>query len=112
LANRHMRWELNDLARRLDKEMAVVELNEALVASPVADDSVLSPDARRILDAVEELPDEERETFDLIRIQNLPPADAAEVLGVSESTLRRRLRRGVLLLAQKLRDLKPANASR
>src|ERR1700688_4107070 len=28
LANRHMRWELNDMARRLDKETLAAELNE------------------------------------------------------------------------------------
>jgi RNA polymerase sigma factor (sigma-70 family) len=108
LANRHMRWELNDLARRLDKETAAVELNEALVESPVFDDSELSPNARRILDAVERLPDEEREAFDLVRIQNLTQPEAAEVLSVSESTLRRRLRRGLLLLTQQLSDLEPS----
>ena len=108
LANRHMRWELNDLARRLDRETAAVELNEALVESPASDDSELSPNARRILDAVEGLPDEEREAFDLIRIQDLSQPKAAEVLGVSESTLRRRLRRGLLLLTQQLSDLDPS----
>jgi RNA polymerase sigma factor (sigma-70 family) len=112
LANRHMRWELNDLARRLDKETAAVELNEALVECPASDDSELSPNARRILDAVEGLPDEEREAFDLIRIQDLSQPEAAEILGISESTLRRRLRRGLLLLTQQLSDLEPSNASR
>jgi RNA polymerase sigma factor (sigma-70 family) len=107
LANRHMRWELNDLARRLDKEMPIGEINEELVESPVSDDSELSPNARRILDAVEGLPDEEREAFDLIRIQDLSQPEAAEVLGVSESTLRRRLQRGLLLLTQQLSDLEP-----
>src|SRR5271163_4321650 len=29
LVNQHMRWELNDLARRLDKEPTTVELQEA-----------------------------------------------------------------------------------
>ena len=112
LANRHMRWELNGLARRLDKEMPTGAINEELVQSPVSDDSELSPTAHRILDAVERLPDAEREAFDLIRIQNLTQPEAAEVLGVSESTLRRRLRRGLLLLTQKLSDLEPSNASR
>ena len=78
----------------------------------MSDDSELSPTAHRILDAVERLPDEEREAFDLIRIQNLTQPEAAEVLGVSESTLRRRLRRGLLLLTQQLSDLEPSNASR
>jgi RNA polymerase sigma-70 factor (ECF subfamily) len=108
LANRHMRWELNDLARRLDKETAAVELNEAWVESPASDDSELSPNAHRILDAVERLPDDEREAFDLIRIQNLTQPEAAEILGVSESTLRRRLLRGLLLLTQQLSDLDPS----
>jgi RNA polymerase sigma factor (sigma-70 family) len=112
LANRHMRWELNDLARRLDKEMPTGAINEELVESPVSDDSELSPNARRILDAVEGLPDEEREAFDLMRIQNLSQPEAAEVLGVSESTLRRRLQRGLLLLTQQLSDLEPSSASR
>src|SRR6266550_9517189 len=34
LANQHMRWELNDLARRLDKEEAAVELRESAVPAP------------------------------------------------------------------------------
>ena len=34
LANRHMRWELNDLARRLDKETPALGLPEAGIASP------------------------------------------------------------------------------
>ena len=108
LANRHMRWELNDLARRLDKEASTREINEELVESPVSDDSELSPNARRILDAVERLPDEEREAFDLIRIQNLTQPEAAEVLCISESTLQRRLQRGLLMLTRQLSDLTPS----
>src|SRR5215468_8921106 len=34
LANQHMRWELNDLARRLDEQPAVTELREGLVPAP------------------------------------------------------------------------------
>ena len=34
LANQHMRWELNDLARRLDEQPAAVELREGLVPAP------------------------------------------------------------------------------
>jgi RNA polymerase sigma-70 factor (ECF subfamily) len=33
-ANQHMRWELNDLARRLDDQPAEAELCEALVPAP------------------------------------------------------------------------------
>lgn len=37
-----------------------------------------------------ELPDEEREVFDLIYYQGLEQTDAAELLGISERTIRRR----------------------
>ncbi len=106
LANRHMRWELNDMARRLDKKMSAVELNEQ-VSAPVESDSGLSVDSRRMLDAIDNLPDEERETFDLVRIQGLSQSEAAEVLGVSVMTVNRRLNRGLKTLAEKLSDLSP-----
>src|SRR4051812_1603055 len=60
LANRHMRWELNDMARRLDQETPAANVNEALVASPASSESQLSQNARRILEAIENLPEEER----------------------------------------------------
>src|SRR4051794_26767566 len=36
LANQHMRWELNDLARRLDEQPADLELREGLVPAPAS----------------------------------------------------------------------------
>jgi len=39
LANRHMRWELNDLARRLDDQPALVELSEGLAPAAVSSGS-------------------------------------------------------------------------
>src|SRR5262249_61229222 len=36
LASQHLRWELNDLARRLDEQPAAVELREGLVAAPAS----------------------------------------------------------------------------
>ena len=39
---------------------------------------------------VEQLPDEEREVFDLLWYQGLPQAEAAALLGVSERTIKRR----------------------
>ena len=107
LANRHMRWELNDMARRLDKETPAAGLDDAMVAGPVSSDSQLSPNTRRILEAIENLPEEEREAFDLIRIQNLTQPEAAEILGISQSTLHRRLKNGLLLLTEQLSDLDP-----
>src|SRR5215471_9505250 len=69
LASQHMRWELNDMARRLDERPAAVELREELVPAPPSSGSGFSPDGRRMLDAIASLPDAEREAFDLVRIQ-------------------------------------------
>src|SRR6516225_4219825 len=55
LANQHMRWELNDLARRLDDQPAAVELREELVPSPASSVSGLTPDGLRMLHAIDEL---------------------------------------------------------
>jgi len=107
LANRHIRWELNDLARRLDERPDAVELCEGLVPAAQSSGSVLGPDGRRILEEIERLPGDEREAFDLVRIQGLTQADAAELLGVSVKTVQRRLNRGLLLLSQRLDNLCP-----
>jgi RNA polymerase sigma-70 factor (ECF subfamily) len=108
LANQHIRWRLNDLARRLDERPAVAALAESGVAAPPSSsDSCLTPDGRRMLRAIEDLPEVEREVFDLVRIQGLTHAEAAEVVGASEKTVQRRLNRARLLLAEQLADLRP-----
>ena len=112
LANQHMRWELNDLARHLDSQTPALELQEAFVASPENSASQLSPNARRILDAIETLPDDEREVFSLVRIQGMTHTEVADVLGIATKTVQRRLNRSLMLLADKLSDLNPAPASR
>ena len=59
LANQHMRWQLNDLARCLDERPAAAALAESGVAAPPdSADSGLSPDARRILEVIEGLPED------------------------------------------------------
>ena len=109
LANQHIRWQLNDLARRLDERSAAAALGESWVAAPPASTaSGLSPDARRMLEAIEGLPEDEREVFDLVGIQGLTHGEVATVVGVSEKTVQRRLNRARLLLAERLADLSPA----
>src|SRR3989442_6325981 len=83
LACQHMRWELNDMARRLDEQPAGVELRDESVAAPASSDSSLTPAGQRILAAIDGLPEEEREAFDLVRIQGFSQAEAAKVLDVS-----------------------------
>ena len=107
LANLHMRWELNDLARRLDNQPPVAELRESLVPAPASSGSGLSPNGRRMLEAIENLPEDEREAFDLVRVQGMTQAEAAQVLGVAAVTVKRRLNRGLRLLTEKLGDLRP-----
>jgi RNA polymerase sigma-70 factor (ECF subfamily) len=102
-----MRWELNDLARRLDGQPAAAELSEGLVPAPASSVSGLTPDGLRMLRAIDELPEEEREVFDLVRIQGMTQAEAAQLLGVSTVTVKRRLSRGLQLLAEQLADLRP-----
>ena len=108
LASQHMRWELNEMARRLDERPTAVELREGLVPAPVSSDSGLTPGSRRMLAAIDGLPEEEREAFDLVRIQGLTQVEAAQVLGVSAATVNRRLNRGLQLLLEALDDLRPS----
>jgi RNA polymerase sigma factor (sigma-70 family) len=107
LANQHMRWQLNDLARRLDERPVALELREAFVPAPASSDSGLTPDGRRMLDAIDNLPEDEREAFGLVRLQGLTYTEAAEVLDVSAKTVQRRLNRASLLLAEELDNLRP-----
>jgi RNA polymerase sigma factor (sigma-70 family) len=109
LANQHMRWELNDLARRLDEQPAAVELREGLVPAPASSSSGLTPNGRRMLEAIEGLPEEEREAFCLVRIQGMTQTEAARLLGVADSTVKRRLERSLRLLTKKLADLRPGD---
>ncbi len=104
LANQHMLWELNDLARRLDKQQPDLELLETLAIAPESSGDELSQTARHMLSAIESLPEDEREVFSLIRIQEVTQVEAAAILGVTVKTIQRRLNRGLLHLSQSLAD--------
>ena len=107
LANQHMRWELNDLARRLDEHPSWVDLPSGVAQPSTQPEPSSTPRHRRILSAIEALPEGPREVFDLVRIQGLTHGEAAEVIGVSEKTIQRRLRESLLLLSEHLDDLRP-----
>src|SRR5262245_50912734 len=83
IANQHMRWELNDLCRRLDNQTRAGQIDSQVAASPESEASQLTPVARRIFEAIDELPEEERESFELVRIQGLSTAEAAALAGVT-----------------------------
>jgi RNA polymerase sigma factor (sigma-70 family) len=105
LASQHMRWELNEMARRLDNQPAAEELREESMPAPASSGSGLTPNARRMLEEIERLPEDEREAFELVRIQGISQIAAGRLLGVSAATVNRRLGRGVQLLADALGDL-------
>jgi RNA polymerase sigma-70 factor (ECF subfamily) len=107
LANQHIRWELNDLSRRLDKQPPFVEMESEEVPAPASSGSGLSEDACRMLEAIDQLPEEVREAFDLVRIQGMTHTEAGQILGVTPLTVKRRLNRGLRHLANQLSDLQP-----
>lgn len=107
IAHQHMRWELNDLARRLDGQVSASALPLELAATPLTSGSPISDVARRMFDAIENLPDEEREVFSLVRIDGMSLNEAAEVVGVSAKTVQRRMARALILLSDKIGDLRP-----
>jgi predicted DNA-binding protein (UPF0251 family) len=91
-----------DLARRLDNQPAAAVRCKGRVPSPTGSASGLSPDGHRMLRAIDELPEDEREVFDLGRIQGMMQAEATQAFGVSAVTVRRRLSRGLRLLREQL----------
>jgi RNA polymerase sigma factor (sigma-70 family) len=106
LASRHARWELNDLARRLDHQPASCELQDELLPTPGNSGSSLSPEGRRLIEEIDALPEDEREAFDLVRVQGLTLDEAGTVLGVATRTVKQRLDRGLRLLSEGLGDLR------
>lgn len=107
LANQHIRWELNSLARSLDERTRAVELCDERVPAPESSGSGLSPNTRRMLEAIDSLPVEEREVFELVRIQGMSYVEAADIVGTTDRTVHRRLSRSLVLLSGMLADLKP-----
>jgi DNA-directed RNA polymerase specialized sigma24 family protein len=82
-------------------------VSEGPVPAPASGASGLSPNGRNMLRAIGELPEDEREVFDLVRIQGMTQTQVAQVFGVSAVTVKRRLSRGLRLLAEQLADLRP-----
>ena len=107
LVNQHMRWELNDLARRLDEQPAVVPIDKEPVWAPSTSVPSITPRHRRVLEAIDHLPEDEREVWGLVRVQGLTHAEAAEVAGISTKTVQRKLNRAMILLWKELEHLRP-----
>ena len=108
MVNQHMRWELNDLCRRLDEKPVPVAIDEGAVPAPAPTTmSTLTPVHRSVLEAINNLPEDEREVFELVRVQGLTQSEAAEVAGISTKTVQRRLNRAMVLLWKDLEHIHP-----
>jgi RNA polymerase sigma factor (sigma-70 family) len=102
LAAVQLRRELLDLARRYSGPQGLGATHESVAQNaedgshPIAEPSDHSHNPGRLAEwtefhrRVDGLAEEEREVFDLLFYQELPHAEAAQLLGVSEATLRRR----------------------
>src|SRR5262249_11477302 len=55
LACQHMRWELNDLARRLDEQPPAPHVEEGLASAPADSSSALTPAGHRMIAAIDAL---------------------------------------------------------
>ena len=60
-----------------------------------------------MLRAIDGLREDEWVAFDLVRIQGMTQTEAAQLLGVSAVTVKRRLSRGLRLVTEPLADLRP-----
>ncbi len=103
IALQNMRWALKDLARDMHDRLDKLGNSKALAKAPS-----LEEEPSTLLewsffhDAIQSLPQEERETFDLIFYGGMQQEEAAEFLGVSTRTIKRRWRLARILLAKAL----------
>jgi RNA polymerase sigma factor (sigma-70 family) len=103
IALQNMRWALKDLSRDMHNHLDKLGHSSAIAKAPSVDEepSTLLEWAH-FHDAIEKLPQEERETFDLIYYGGLGQEEAAEILRVSTRTIKRRWRLARILLARAL----------
>jgi len=95
---------LNELRQRKRKlrPLAVEEIEATCEAPSPERHAAASQELDRAMAALELLPDDQREAVLLVRMENMKFREAAEVLGVSENTVKTRVRRGLLKLAEEL----------
>jgi RNA polymerase sigma-70 factor (ECF subfamily) len=102
LANQHLRWELNEFARQIDRRPSAAPLPDDVPATPPSEATTSAASLTQILEAIERLPDDLRESFSLVHVQGLTHAETAGVLAVSTKTIQRRLRLATAGLAREL----------
>jgi len=103
IALQNMRWALKDLSRDMHNRLDKLGHAKAIAKAPsVNEEPSTLLEWTHFHDAIEKLPQEERETLDVIYYGGLSQEEAAEMLGVSTRTIKRRWRLARILLARAL----------
>jgi RNA polymerase sigma factor (sigma-70 family) len=93
LTMKHVRWELNGLARDLNAKRHERLAVDVIAQESDESDEPLSPLAHRIMGAINTLPQIDRDIFEFVRVSGMTQSDAAQALRISEKTVNRRLSR-------------------
>jgi RNA polymerase sigma-70 factor (ECF subfamily) len=114
LASLQIRRELLDLARHYfgphghGANVDSVGAGHAFQPAAASSDAAELEQWTELHRRVGELPDLERETFDLLYYQGLPQAETAAILGVSIRTVQRRWQSALLLLHEEITSEPPS----
>jgi len=95
---------LNVLRQRKRKlrPLAVEDIETACERPSPEQHAAARQELDRVMVALDGLPDDQHEAVLLVRMENMKFREAAEVLGVPENTVKTRVRRGLLTLAEVL----------
>lgn len=105
IALQNMRWALRDLSREMHQRELIIDTTIDLESIPSKDSEPITLlEWSQFHEAVDALPPEERETFDLVYYGGHSQEEVAEMLGVSTRTIKRRWRLARLLLGKALKN--------
>lgn len=100
-----------DRLRRTKIAGQVLPLEDALVAEPIREDDVTWSNSEdllenfsdeRVIDALRELPEDQRLTLFLVDVEQLSQNEVAEIMGVATGTVKSRTSRGRAALKMRL----------
>ena len=89
--------------RKRTPRLVIAKEVDAVCARPSPEQQAATgQELDRAMTALDRLPEDQRKALLLVRMENMLFREAAEVLGVPESTVKTRVRRGLIRLAQEL----------
>lgn len=103
IAANHIRWVLRDLAREPGRTR--ITYGDSVPEPPAGGDEPADLEEWTAFhEAIEKLPEPERELFDLLLYQGLEQAEAAALLGIPLRTFKRKWQHARLMLSEALGD--------